>query len=130
MLPGESRLRRPDEFRDTMRQGVRCGRDSLVVHARRRAELPSRAGFIVSKAVGKAVQRNKVRRRLQEILRGRWDGIRDGRDLVLVVRKEAKDASFQELAEAVADVTARAGLTKGDNDERDDGSLEVDGGRL
>lgn len=67
MLAAESRLRRPDEFRDTMRQGVRCGRDSLVVHARRRTASPSRAGFIVSKAVGKAVQRNRVKRRLRHL---------------------------------------------------------------
>ena len=67
MLAAESRLRRPDEFRDTMRQGVRSGRDCLVMHARRRTEVPSRAGFIVSKAVGGAVQRNRVKRRLRHL---------------------------------------------------------------
>lgn len=67
MLQASSRLRRPDEFRDTMRQGVRSGRDCLVMHARRRTEAPSRAGFIVSKAVGKAVQRNRVKRRLRHL---------------------------------------------------------------
>ncbi len=67
VLAAESRLRRPDEFRDSMRKGVRCGRDTLVLHARRRSEPPSRAGFIVSKAVGKAVQRNRVKRRLRHL---------------------------------------------------------------
>jgi ribonuclease P protein component len=67
VLVAWSRLRRPDEFRDTMRQGVRAGRDCLVMHARRRTEDPSRAGFIVSKAVGKAVQRNRVKRRLRHL---------------------------------------------------------------
>jgi ribonuclease P protein component len=70
VLAAESRLRRPDEFRDTMRQGVRCGRDCLVMHARRRTELPSRAGFIVSRSVGKAVQRNRVKRRLRHLVAG------------------------------------------------------------
>lgn len=50
-----------------MRQGVRCGRDCLVMHARRRTESPSRAGFVVSRAVGKAVQRNRVKRRLRHL---------------------------------------------------------------
>jgi ribonuclease P protein component len=124
------RLRRGADYRRAFAHGRRKANRLLTLYYVKNDQGQSRVGLVLGRRVGKAVQRNKVRRRLQEILRGRWDGIRDGRDLVLVVRKEAKDASFQELAEAVADVTARAGLTKGDNDERDDGSLEVDGGRL
>lgn len=50
-----------------MRQGVRAGRNCVVVHARRTDLSPSRAGFIVSKAVGKAVVRNRVKRRLRHL---------------------------------------------------------------
>ncbi len=50
-----------------MRQGVRAGRNCVVVHARRTDSSPSRAGFIVSKAVGKAVVRNRVKRRLRHL---------------------------------------------------------------
>ncbi len=39
----------------------------MVVHARRAEHLPSRAGFIVSKAVGNAVHRNRVKRRLRHL---------------------------------------------------------------
>ncbi|MGC3995062.1 MAG: ribonuclease P protein component [Propionicimonas sp.] len=67
MLPAESRLRNAADFRDTMRQGVRCGRASLVLHARRSSLASSRAGFIVSKAVGNAVTRNRVKRRLRHL---------------------------------------------------------------
>ncbi len=67
MLPARSRLRNPGDFRDTLRQGVRCGRASLVVHARRTPEVESRAGFIVSRAVGNAVHRNRVKRRLRHL---------------------------------------------------------------
>lgn len=72
MLPARSRLRTPGDFRDTMRQGVRCGRTSLVVHARLTpstdgGSTSSRAGFIVSKAVGNAVHRNRVKRRLRHL---------------------------------------------------------------
>ncbi len=67
MLGSESRLRRAGEFRDTMKLGVRAGRPCLVVHARRRELLPSRAGFIVSKAVGGAVTRNRVKRQLRHL---------------------------------------------------------------
>ena len=67
MLPARSRLRHPTDFRDTLRQGVRCGRKTLVVHARLAALPGSRAGFIVSKAVGNAVNRNRVKRRLRHL---------------------------------------------------------------
>lgn len=67
VLPSPSRLRHPVDFRDTLRQGVRCGRASVVVHVRRVEGAPSRAGFIVSKAVGNAVNRNRVKRRLRHL---------------------------------------------------------------
>jgi len=50
-----------------MRQGVSSGRPSVVVHARRRTAPPSRAGFVVSRAVGGAVARNRVKRRLRHL---------------------------------------------------------------
>lgn len=67
MLPAESRLRRSDEFRTVVRTGVRVGRPTLVVHALRTQSPPSRAGFVVSKAVGNAVTRNRVKRRLRHL---------------------------------------------------------------
>ncbi len=60
-------MRHAGDFRDTLRQGVRCGRTSLVVHARRTPLASSRAGFIVSRAVGNAVHRNRVKRRLRHL---------------------------------------------------------------
>ncbi len=67
MLPPASRIRTPEEFRYTLRQGVSSGRPCVVVHARRRTAPPSRAGFVVSKAVGPAVVRNRVKRRLRHL---------------------------------------------------------------
>ena len=60
-------MRQSGEFRDTLRQGVRCGRTTVVVHARRTPIAHSRAGFVVSKAVGNAVHRNRVKRRLRHL---------------------------------------------------------------
>jgi ribonuclease P protein component len=61
-------MTRADDFRDTIRGGSRAGSDTLVVHLRvHRSEEPHgpRIGFIVSKTVGTAVVRNRVRRRLR-----------------------------------------------------------------
>ncbi|HEY5783336.1 MAG TPA: ribonuclease P protein component [Microlunatus sp.] len=79
MLPRDARMRRSEDFRRTVRYGVRAGRRTLVVHALRLDEAPSdgtvtgttrsgqQIGFVISKAVGSAVRRNRVRRRLRHL---------------------------------------------------------------
>ncbi len=73
MLPAEHRLVDSDAFRVTVRSGRRCGSTTVVVHlAVHDAQLsgdPVRVGFVVSKAVGNAVVRNRVKRRLRHLTR-------------------------------------------------------------
>ncbi len=68
VLPQQSRMRRAGEFQQTVRHGVRAGRSTLVVHAISAADSETRVGFIVSKAVGNAVTRNRVKRRLRHLV--------------------------------------------------------------
>jgi len=58
-------MRRSEDFRRTVRGGVRVGRPTLVVHARETDA--TRIGFVVGKTVGNAVTRNRVRRRLRHL---------------------------------------------------------------
>ena len=71
MLPRAARLRTADEFRTTVRHGVRTGRGSLVLHMLRTDNPPSRAGFVVSRTVGNAVARNRVKRQLRHLVADR-----------------------------------------------------------
>jgi ribonuclease P protein component len=48
-------------------RGAKANREAIVVYARPKAEPPSRAGFVVSKKVGNAVERNRVKRRLRHL---------------------------------------------------------------
>lgn len=84
MLPAASRLTSSDDFRACVRCGVRAGRETLVVHAVATDSPPSRAGFVVSKAVGNAVTRNRVKRRLRHLAAGALPGV--GRPIDVVVR--------------------------------------------
>lgn len=68
----------------------------------------NRYGFITSKRLGKAVVRNRVRRRLREGVRTM--AVRPGRDVVLSARTAAAEADFHELKQAVANLFARAGI--------------------
>ena len=70
----------------------------------------SRCGFAISKRVGTAVVRNRIRRRLREHLRARLAAIGAGYDLVLSARPAAAHATFEELGAALDDLLRRARL--------------------
>jgi len=83
VLAKAARLRTAEEFRTTIRRGVRCGRPTLVVHMLRTDNTPSRAGFVVSKAVGNAVSRNRVKRQLRHLVARRISEAPFGVDVVV-----------------------------------------------
>ncbi len=57
----------------------------------------SKAGMITSKRVGGAVVRNKIRRRLRELIRASYPGFPDGLLVVVIAKQPAASASFEEL---------------------------------
>ncbi|HET9649656.1 MAG TPA: ribonuclease P protein component [Microlunatus sp.] len=67
MLPRRARMRNSVEFRETVRRGVRVGRPTLVLHAASTTANDVRVGLVVSKAIGNAVTRNQVKRRLRHL---------------------------------------------------------------
>lgn len=103
MLPAAHRLTEGEAFRHTVRAGRRAGTQNLVVHLLVEAggSGPAQAGFVVSKAVGNAVVRNRVKRRLRHLTREHLAGVEalPGR-AVLAVRAlpPAAGASYAELA--------------------------------
>ncbi|WP_078503722.1 ribonuclease P protein component [Streptomyces sulphureus] len=105
MLPTENRLRRREDFSAAVRRGRRAGRPSLVVHLRRAedphgagGELPpARAGFVVSKAVGNSVVRNRVKRRLRHLIRQRLDRLPPGSLVVVRALSGAGEAGHDQL---------------------------------
>jgi len=68
----------------------------------------TRCGFAVSRRVGKAVVRNRVRRRLREMMRGQLPHLARGWDLVFSARPPAASATSAELSGAVSDLLHRA----------------------
>ena len=72
----------------------------------------SRFGFSVSRRIGKAVVRNKIKRRLREATRLRMAQIRPGWDIVFIARKPIGQASYQEIDAACARLLRRASLLR------------------
>jgi ribonuclease P protein component len=80
--------------------GLKVPSAGFVLQARdRRDQRPARVGFTVSRKVGNAVERNRVRRRLRELVRLTSRGaLCPGHDYVLVGRRAALSAAFSDLA--------------------------------
>jgi ribonuclease P protein component len=107
VLPPAARMRHPAEFRAAGR-GRRAGRALLSGRLLLRPGCgdPARVGFVVSRAVGTAVVRNKVRRRLRHLMRGYLGSLPGGS--LLVVRADPRAATARQ-----ADLAAELDLVIG-----------------
>ncbi|BCT78326.1 ribonuclease P protein component [Sinomonas cyclohexanicum] len=98
MLATTHRLRSAADFTHTVRSGVRQGRRNVVLYAVRSEGRPSRFGFIVSKAVGNAVTRNLVKRRLREAAASTVRAQPEGLDVVVRALPASAQASWADLS--------------------------------
>jgi ribonuclease P protein component len=81
-----------EDFRRTIRQGVRVGRPTLVLHADASSGDQIRIGFVVSKAIGGAVSRNRVKRRLRHLAADQLADTPAGTNLVVRALPRSADA--------------------------------------
>lgn len=97
--PTPQRLKKRAQFLAVRRGEKRRGRLFLLEVLDRKDSAPARAGFTVTKKVGNAVVRNRVRRRLKEAVRVHAGGdMAIGNDYVIVGRREVLDVPFDDLA--------------------------------
>jgi ribonuclease P protein component len=97
-FPKNRRLTCPAEF-ETVKKNGRPERGRLLVLSVLQAgdNTRCRAGFVTSRGLGSAVVRNRVRRRLREIVRKHQYGIVDGVWIVTIARAQAAGANYQQL---------------------------------
>jgi ribonuclease P protein component len=109
-VPPLPTLRRRADFDAVMRSGTARSHRILVLRWRHTDRAETRIGLSTPRAIGGAVVRNRVRRRLREIVRERLGDIGAGYDLLLIARPDAAGASFAELRSALATLLERAGI--------------------
>lgn len=120
MLDRTHRLRRRSDFSATIRAGRRAGRPTLVVHLHHAggSALP-RAGFVVSRAVGGAVVRNTVQRRLRHLVRAHLAELPPGSLLVIRALPAAAGATSARLGADLARALRAAARTHASADRRE-----------
>jgi ribonuclease P protein component len=107
VLSASHRLSAAADFQQAVRRGRRSGGPLVVLHLvtpnvdKATSGLddvrPARVGFVVSRAVGPAVTRNRVKRRLRHLVRERMSGLVPGSLLVVRAMPAAARASYRDL---------------------------------
>lgn len=97
-------------FRRLYHVGSHSANRYLVLYCRKNRSPINRVGITVGKKLGKAVVRNRVRRRLREIYRLHEENFRRGYDIVVVARGQAVDASYAQLQDAYLSLADKLGL--------------------
>lgn len=114
MNSGYKSLKKNIEYRNVYREG-RMKNSLFFTLYYKKNNLPySVIGLSISKKVGNSVVRNKLKRRMREILRENYSILSDGYDFIFIIRKPAADLDFQNLKEAFFKVLKSAGMVKCD----------------
>lgn len=109
-MPAFPMLRRKADFDALGRHGTVRSSRLLVLRSLRTDRPETRIGLSTPKALGGAVQRNRVRRRLRELVREQRASIGAGWDLLLIARPEAASATHEDLRGALGSLLERSGI--------------------
>ncbi|MEK7658342.1 MAG: ribonuclease P protein component [Patescibacteria group bacterium] len=111
MLPKSNRLKNKKDFDRVFKEGRGFKNDFLALKAVKNNTDISRFGFVVSQKVSKkAVIRNKIKRRLREIIKKDLAVFKNGIDIVLIVFPNLNDKDFSETQKIASDLFKKSGV--------------------
>jgi ribonuclease P protein component len=111
---GERYLNRDSQFRRVYDGGRSWACREVVVRALPNGLVLTRCGFAVGRRVGKAVVRNRIKRRLREILRKA--PLSPGWDIILIARIPSAQADYKKLEKTVVTLLVKSGLSIGEHE--------------
>lgn len=93
-----NRIKKNDDFQDVFKKGKSMANRQFVIYMLENPEEKEfRLGLSVSKKIGNAVTRNRVKRLIRQIFQEEKDSLLRGRDYIVIARKPAAEMSYQEV---------------------------------
>lgn len=110
-LPSALRMKASREFARVRKEGTSQAGRFLVLSVLKEPSIPEfHFGLITSRKLGTAVTRNRIRRRLREVIRAQRDSISPGWMFVVIARWRAPEASLEDLRKDWQRLARKAGL--------------------
>lgn len=111
MLPQINRIKKKKDFEKIFKNSKSFKTNLFIFRIMKNDLQLDRFGFVVSLKISKnAVLRNKIRRRLSEIIRSESENIKTGMDLVIITLPGIEKKEFSELKEAIRDALVKTKL--------------------
>lgn len=111
MLPKANRLKKNKDFENVFKKGRGFKEDFLYLKIKKNNLKSSRFGFVVSKKFSqKATVRNKIKRRLRELVKVKLPKIKKGIDGVIIIIPGFKINDFRELEEIINKLFKKANI--------------------
>ncbi|HEV7199484.1 MAG TPA: ribonuclease P protein component [Candidatus Limnocylindria bacterium] len=110
-MPAYPTLRRRADFEAVVRSGSLSATRLLVLRARRTDGPITRIGLATPASLGGAVERNRVRRRVRALVRARHRQMGAGWDLLVIMKPDARSATYDELGAALDAALSHAGVS-------------------
>jgi len=105
-------LKKNEEFQSVFKKGKSVANRQFVVYQMVKEEEAIRFGLSVSKKIGNAVMRNRIKRLMKEVLRELSLEMYQNRDIVIIARKPTSNMDYQEMKKSLTHVMKVAKLFK------------------
>ena len=103
------RLRKDSDFKNIYRKGKSLATKTLVFYFIKNDLGYTRVGYSISKKVGKAVTRNRIRRLIKENLKDIPD-LKDGYDIIFIGRIPSSDSDYKEIGKSIRYLFRKSGV--------------------
>lgn len=105
------RIKKNDEFQEVFKQGISVANRQFVIYVLDKPEQAYfRIGLSVSKKIGKAVVRNRVKRYVRQVFHEERDRIQTGKDYVIIARVPVATMEYEEVKKSLLHVLRRANV--------------------
>ncbi|XXM72186.1 ribonuclease P protein component [Lysinibacillus sphaericus] len=117
----EQRVKKNKEFQEIFKKGTSFANRQFVLYSLKQEEAqPFRIGISVSKKIGNAVCRNRIKRYIRQAFLELREDVQDNHDYLIIARKPAADMDFHEVKSSITHVLKRGKVLKKTSNGKND----------